>query len=247
MPDDIFHNAQRTAADNNLGLRYITYQMHEVFVHHGRRFEYDYRVWYRRTDGKALMQNVSPTRRGRAETFFGYPFPFSPDINILLNATPPPSPSPPPPPRGSAPPGTAPPLLTVEPVRADRYYDVSLIGTESYHGHLVYHLGLKPVRDEEHHPWKDLWVDIISFEVWKAHASASGRRGPGAGTVDGEAEFTPVGDYWMTADASGDGQVRIGFISDSGHYEYVFHDFGFPQFVPDWYFDEKQFKEHFKR
>jgi hypothetical protein len=244
-PDDIFHRAQKVA-DANPRPRYMTYQMHEVFVHHGRRFEYDYRVWYR-SDGKGLMQNMSPGRHGSTETFYGYPFPFSPDTNILLNATPPPSPGPPPPPVGGLKiPGTPPPILTVESVLSDRYYDVSIVGIEDYRGHPTYHLGLRPVRDEEHHPWKDLWIDVSTFEVWKAHASASGRRGPGAGTIDGEADFSPVGSYWMVANASGDGQVRIGFISDSGHYEYAFSGFSFPDFIPDWYFDEKAFKRHFR-
>lgn len=243
-PDDIFHKAQQAAA-NNPNPPYITYQMHEVFVHHSHRFEYDYRVWYR-ADGKGLMQNLTRTRRGAAtETYFGYPFPFSPNTNIMLNATPPPPPSPPPPPVGGSPiPGTPPPLLSVQAVESDRYYDVRLVGIENYEGHQVYHLGLTPVRDEVHHPWKDLWIDRATFEVWKAHASASGHRGPGAGSVQGDATFSPVGGYWLVTNASGDGQIHIGFISDSGHYEYAFYDFGFPDNVPDWFFDEKQFKRH---
>jgi len=135
--------------------------------------------------------------------------------------------------------------MTVEPVRSDRYYDVSLVGLEDYQGRRVYHLALRAVRDEQAHPWKDLWIDVSSFQVWKAHANASGSKGPGHGSVDATAEFEQVGPYWLLARATGDGEVHIGFISDSGHYEYTFSDFGFPTSIPDWFFDEKAFKRHF--
>jgi len=243
-PDDIFHKAI-AATRNNPDPPYITYMMHEIFVHHGRTFTYDYRVWYR-TDGKGLMQSASPTRNGQAETRFGYPFPSAPDNNILLYATPPPPSSPPPGPIGTPAPGTAPPLLGVQPIVADRYYDVSLLGLEDYEGHPVYHLGLRAVRDEDQHPWKDLWIDVRSFEVWKAHASASGRRGPMTGSIDFSVVFAPVGPYWMVASAVGDGEGHFGFIGDSGHYEYAFSDFGFPATLPDWFFDPKAFYHHFR-
>ena len=243
-PDEIFHKAIR-ALRQNPDPPYITYMMHEVFVHHGRSYAYDYRVWYR-TDGKGLMQDVDSARGGRQDTYFGYPFPSAPDNNILLYATPPPISTPLPSPQNSAPPGMTPaPLLGVEPVRSDRYYDVSFVGRENYEGHQVYHLALRAVRDEQAHPWKDLWIDVNSFQVWKAHANASGSRGPGHGSVDATAEFEQIGPYWLLARATGDGEVHIGFISDSGHYEYTFSDFGFPASVPDWFFDEKAFKKHF--
>jgi hypothetical protein len=79
---------------------FVTYQMHEVFVHHGARQEFDYRVWYR-GDGAGLMQLTSKDRYGRAETHFGYPFPSSPDNDILLYATPDPALTPPPTPSPS--------------------------------------------------------------------------------------------------------------------------------------------------
>jgi len=249
--DYIFSKAAKTARDNARPA-YITYVMHEVFVHHAKRLEYDYRVWYRGDDGKGLMQNLSPGRRGGAETVFGYPFPFSPDVNFLLNATPDPVLTPvPASPTPTAQPGASgakpPAVLGVESVVSNRNYDVSFVGVENYLGHAVYHLALRAVRAERDHPLKDIWVDRTTFQVWKAHAGASGNKGPAAGSISGQAEFAPMGTYWIVQRASGDGQLRFGFLSDSGHYEYVFSDIGFPASLPDWYFDPKSFARHGSR
>jgi len=246
-PDEILGRTETTLRANE-DPPYMAYTMHEVFVHHGNRHEYTYHVWYR-SDGKGLMQSTTPGRRGRPETFFGYPFPSAPDNNILLYATPAPV-SPPPPPVGSPPPGaggiTPPPLLTNETVHGDRYYIVSLVGIEDYQGHPVYHLALRAVRDERSHPWKDLWVDTQTFQVWHAYADALGSSGPLTGRVTADVRFAPVGNYWLVQQATADGQGRIGFISDSGHYEYYFSEFTFPMTLPDWYFDQSAFDRHFR-
>jgi len=226
---------------------YTVYDMHEIFIHHGHQFTYDYHVWYR-ADGAALMQNVATDRAGHHEQRFGYPFPFAPDINILLYATPPPTPtpavvaSPSPSPTGP----TSPPVISVQAITASRYYTVTLVGTEDYQGHSVYHLGLLPLPnvDEKTHPWKDLWVDSQTFEVWRAHARAGGSKGPLTGVIEGTAEFEPVGQFWLLSHASGYGQGRMGFISDSGQYEYFFSGFDFPDSLPDWYFDPNLFRHH---
>jgi hypothetical protein len=246
IPDavDILARAEEVAR-NNADPPYIVYDMHELFVHHGKQYTYDYHVWYR-SDGKGLMQNDVTDRQGNHEQRFGYPFPSSPDANFLLYATPPPSPPPqyivvPTPGPGGR---TAPPVVAVEPVEANRYYDVTFVGVEDYQGHPVYHLGLTPGPnvDEKAHPWKDVWVDTQTFEIWKAHAQASGSKGPAYGSIEATVEFEPVGQYWMISEASGDGQVHFGFISDSGHYEYYFSGFDFPNTLPDWYFDPVAFR-----
>lgn len=222
--------------------------MHEIFVHHGKPYTYDYHVWYRTSDGAGLMQNAVSDRYGHHEQRFGYPFPSSPDANFLLYETPPPTampahfPSPAPLASGQ----TSPPVLVVAPVTASRYYTVSMVGIEDYQGHPTYHLALQPLPDVDQraHPWKDLWVDTQTFEVWKAHADASGSKGPASGSIDATVEFEPVGPYWLIAQATGDGEVHLGFISDSGHYEYYFSGFDFPNTLPDWYFDPKLFRHH---
>ena len=240
--DQIMINAEK-ATRAHLHPQYMTYQMHEIFVHHWQREEDDYRVWYR-ADGKGLMQNISKDRAGRAETYFGYPFPSAPDNDILLYATPDPQLTPPP----TSTPGplasgaTAPPVLIVQPVIGDRYYAVKLVAIEVYNGKPVFHLSMHALRDERAHPWKDLWIDTTTFDVWRAHAHASGSKGPGTGTLDAMVDFAQVGNYWLIAHAVGDGEVHVGPFGDSGHYEYTFHDFGFPDSIPDWYFDAKQFK-----
>ena len=242
--DQIMINAEKATRAHQHPY-FITYQMHELFDHHWQREEYDYRVWYR-GDGKGLMQNISKDRNGRAETYFGYPFPSAPDNDILLYATPDPALTPPPTSTpGPLPSGrTPPPVLTVQPVVGDRYYSVKLVGIEDYNGKPVYHLAMHALRDERAHPFKDLWVDTTTFDVWRAHAHASGSKGPGNGTLDAFVEFEKVGSYWLIAHAIGDGEVHVGPFGDSGHYEYTFHDFGFPPDIPAWYFDKNEFKHH---
>jgi len=235
------------AARTNADPPYTVYDMHEIFIHHGRQFTYDYHVWYR-SDGKGLMQNAVADRNGHKEQHFGYPFPFAPDINILLYATPPPTPMPvvitAPSPDSSG--HTSPPVIGVQAVTANRFYSVSLAGVEDYQGHSVYHLSLlpQPNVDEKAHPWKDLWVDAQTFEVWKAHARASGTKGPLSGAIEGTAEFEPVNGFWLLSHVTGYGEGHLGFISDSGQYEYYFSGFDFPDSLPDWYFDPDKFRHH---
>ena len=241
----ILRNAE-AAARANPDPPYTIYDMHEIFIHHGHQFTYDYHVWYR-ADGKALMQNVVTDRGGHHEQHFGYPFPFAPDINILLYSTPPPTATPaavatqnP----GMS--GTAPPVVSVQVITANRYYSVTLVGLEDYQGHSVYHLALTPAPnvDQKAHPWRDLWVDTHTYEVWKAHALGCCSIGLATGVIEGTAEFEPVGQYWLLAHASGYGQGHIAFLSDSGQYEYYFSGFDFPDSLPDWYFDPDLFRHH---
>jgi hypothetical protein len=241
----IFSTAQRVARENP-DPPYMTYQMHEIFVHHGKPFNYDYRVWYR-SDGKGMMQDMAPSRNGGHTPIFGYPFPVAPDDNILLYATPAPR-STVPPPVGSPqtmPSGVpTPAVLGVQSVTADRYYKVWFVGIEDFDGHHTFHIGMQSLNDDRTHPWKDMWVDTQTFEVWKAHASGSGSKGPATGSVEADVWFGQVGSYWLITRAQGDGQVRMAFLSDSGHYEYYFSAFGFPNTLPDWYFDPALFKHH---
>ena len=242
----ILRNAE-AAARANPDPPYTVYDMHEIFTHHGRQFTYDYHVWYR-ADGQGLMQNAATNWQGRHEQRFGYPFPFAPDINILLYATPPPTPMPvviaTPSPAESG--KTPVPLIGVQAVTANRFYSVTLVGSEDYQGHGVYHLALTPLPsvDEKSHPWKDLWVDTQTFEVWKAHARASGTKGPLTGSIEGTAEFQPVNGFWLLSHVTGSGEGHMGFISDSGQYEYYFSGFDFPNTLPDWYFDPDKFRHH---
>jgi len=154
--------------------------------------------------------------------------------------SPPPTSTPGPVPSGHTPP----PVIAVQPIVGDRYYAVKLVAIEDYDGKPVFHLAMHALRDERAHPWKDLWVDTATFDVLRAHAHASGSKGPGVGTLDAMVEFEQVGPYWLISHAVGDGDVHVGPFGDSGHYEYTFSDYGFPDNIPDWYFDPKQFKRH---
>jgi hypothetical protein len=242
----ILDNAE-SVARGNPDPPYIVYDMHEIFIHHGRQFTYDYHVWYRTSDGKGLMQNVVADRRGQHEQHFGVPFPFPPDMNFLLYATPPPTPAPPviaiPSPASGR---TPPPLISIQPVRANRYYSITLVGVEDYEGRSVYHLGFTPLPNvsQKDHPLRDLWVDTQSFQVWKAHADAAGSLGPLTGEIGGTAEFQPVNGNWLMSHVTAFGKGHAFIISDSGQYEYYFSGFDFPNTLPDWYFDPDLFRHH---
>lgn len=243
--DEILIKAQQTTRQHPFPA-FVTYQMHELFDHHGQRFEYDYRVWYR-GDGQGLMQNLSKDHFGRAETYFGRPFPIEPVANIILYATP--APLPPPPAESPVPLAsgqTPPPVLITQPVIGDRYYSVQVAGLEIYNGRPVFHLTMHALTDEVQHPLKDLWVDVVTFEVWKAHVMAHGAKGAMTGSIDAVSEFEPASGYWVIKHmvADGEGHVGIRLLGDSAHYEYTFSEFGFPSFVPDWYFDKGKFKHH---
>ena len=245
-PNTIFRRAAAVARENPEP-DYAVYDMHEIFIHHGRQFTYDYHVWYRTSDGKALMQNTVSDWRGGHEQHFGYPFPFAPDINFLLNQTPPPTMAPPtiayPSPAAGK---TSPPLIGVQAVTANRFYNLSLSGVEDYQGRPVYHLSLTPLPSvsEKDHPLKDLWVDTQTFQVWKAHADASGSQGVLSGEIGGIAEFEPVNGYWLLSHVTGYGKGHALIISDSGQYEYYFSGYDFPNSLPNWYFDPDLFRHH---
>lgn len=242
-PDEVLGRTEN-AARLNPNPQYLVYKMHEIFVHHGKPHTYDYQVWYR-SDGQGLMQNLAPGRRGKNETFFGYPFPASPDANFIFYATPPPV-STPPPPVGSPIPGNSAPIVAQQHVSSDRYYVASLSGLNRYQGHTVYLLSLRGIRNDNYHRWKQLqlWVDIDSFQVWKLSGIAGGNYGPLSGEATIQAQFAPTGNYWLMKQVTADGEGRVGFLSDSGHYEYYFSDFGFPNTLPDWYFNEADFDRH---
>jgi hypothetical protein len=244
--DAILIKAQLTTRQHRFP-PFVTYQMHEIFDHHGQHLQFDYRVWYR-GDGQGLMQNLSKDRFGRAETFFGRPFPIEPVANIILYATP--APRPPPPPSTSPLPlasgETPPPVLFSQPILGDRFYSVQLAGLEIIDGRPMFHLTMHALMDEVQHPLKDLWVDVVTFEVWKAHLAAHGSKGSMTGSIDAVSEFQPLEGYWVISHmvANGEGHFGIRLLGDSAHYEYTFSDFAFPSYVPDWYFDKQKFRHH---
>src|ERR1700686_1172387 len=90
---------------------------------------------------------------------------------------------------------TPPPVLITQPVIGDRYYSVQVAGLEIYNGRPVFHLTMHALTDEVQHPLKDLWVDVVTFEVWKAHVMAHGAKGAMTGSIDAVSEFEPASGY----------------------------------------------------
>jgi hypothetical protein len=63
------------------------------------------------------------------------------------------------------------PLKTIASVVAKRApaYRIDLAGTEEVAGHLSYHLVFHPLYDDGRHNLRDLWIDVASYDLWKAH------------------------------------------------------------------------------
>lgn len=61
---------------------------------------------------------------------------------------------------------TADPIQTIAVVRAvDRAYDIAYLETATLGTHTVYHLRLRPLRDPQAYPLRELWVDATTYEV----------------------------------------------------------------------------------
>jgi len=161
-PDDIFLQAQ--AAWNNRVLPpYESFRIpcQETFLAQKCRPNAEVEFIVRLADGRTYAQTVGPEgsqelmRGGYITGPAGAPFGFY--RRVPTAATEPPSP----------PPNLAPdPLGTIATVQAvDKAYDVTLVGSEIIDGRDSYHLQLRPLRDPDRYPLRDLWVERSGFEV----------------------------------------------------------------------------------
>lgn len=123
-----------------------------------------------------------------------------------------------------APPNLAPdPIGTIATATAvDRAYAIDLAGTETLGAYTCWHLRLRPLRDPQHYPLRELWIDQASYEVvrlvyaWPFNAT----------TATITYDFAPAGAQriWSI--------VHIAAQSGSQHVSEDLEDITFPQEAP---------------
>ena len=105
------------------------------------------------------------------------------------------------------------PIATIATVSAvDRAYDIALVGTEAVDGHSCYYLRLRPLRDPQAYPLRELWVDT-------------------AVTYD----FAPVGasGFWSIVHIDAAAVSHGLFATHAEHVSEDLHNITFPASEPD--------------
>jgi hypothetical protein len=141
------------------------------------------------------------------------------------------------------------PLRTIASVVAKRGpdYRIDIAGIEDVNGHRSYHLAFHPLFDEVRHNLRDLWVDVTTYDLWRAHyigaysLSGTGYFSPS----DVTAYFKPVAAYWIVSETAFSYRNR-GPDSGGFVFDVLIDDIVFPQALPDWVFDSVQYRQHQK-
>jgi hypothetical protein len=131
-----------------------------------------------------------------------------------------------------------PPNLAEDPMTAittvtavDRAYEITLAGTEAIGACTCYHLHLRPLRDPQSYPLRELWVDTTSYDVVRLTYV----RPYNATIADVTYDFAPVGPRAIWAIVHIQAQaVTHGFLNT--HVEKVDEDLAniaFPASEPD--------------
>lgn len=132
-------------------------------------------------------------------------------------------------------------------VYANPAYDISLVGTELIDGNSAYHLQLRPLSDPERHNLRDLWVDVNTFDIWKAHFIGTYPALVPYGTpplvpCDITAYFRESLAYWTA--------YRLSWTYDYDGSRFAFDthigEIAFPNSLPDWLFDPAAYAQHEK-
>lgn len=113
---------------------------------------------------------------------------------------------------------------------------------ETVDGHETYHLRLRPRTEPEKHNLRDLWIDIRSHDLWKAHFT--GRYEPSANApvspTDVTVNFRNVLGCWVV--------TRAVWTYEDAPIAYRFDvqndEIGLPGSLPDWLFSAAQYREH---
>jgi hypothetical protein len=113
---------------------------------------------------------------------------------------------------------------------------------ENVDGHQAYHLQLAPRSDPEKHNLRDLWIDVTTHDLWKAHfvgRYAPTPRDPVSPT-DVTVYFRNVLGCWIVSHAVWTYQnppVSFEFDVQS-------NEIGLPASLPDWLFNADEYRQH---
>ena len=113
---------------------------------------------------------------------------------------------------------------------------------EEIEGHASYHLRLRPLGDPRKHNLRDLWVDVTTDDLWKAHFIGTYAPGPHApvSPTDVTVYFRRVVGCWVVTRA-------LWTYEDSPlHYDFDVQndEIALPGTLPDWLFDATEYRRH---
>lgn len=197
-----------------------------------------YRVWYRASDVKTLMQDVQSSDVSVVPPV-PWPLDFTDcarDCNAPVNEKVR---------MGSVTVNQMAKLLSSIAVDQHDQYRITLAGVETDNGQPAYHLLLQNVAgDPNQHPLRELFVDTRSFRVRQVVLEV-GQHGPlFGGSLQLRAHFSMVGPYWINTDGEVAGGGHYAFLHLNGSYAFHASNFDFPKRLPSWYFNASAFKLH---
>ena len=124
------------------------------------------------------------------------------------------------------------PMQTIAVVKAvDRAYDISYIETTTIGAHSVYHLRLRPLRNPQQYPLRELWVDTTTYDVVRLTYVWPYNDTTASVTYD----FAPVGPekLWSIVHIDAQATSHGLFTTHTEHVSEDLHDITFPANVPD--------------
>jgi hypothetical protein len=135
----------------------------------------------------------------------------------------------------------APPNLAADPIATiatvsvvDRAYDITLAGIETIDPHRCYHLRLRPLRDPQNYPLRDVWVDTSTYDVVRLTYVQPFNTNLATVTYD----FAPVGsqNVWSIVHIDATATIHDLLATHTDHVSEDLHDIEFPASEPDDYF-----------
>ncbi len=113
---------------------------------------------------------------------------------------------------------------------------------EDVEGHPTYHLQLRPRSDPQKHNLRDLWIDVQTYDLRKAHFV-----GQYAPTPKAPVSPTDVTVYFRNAVGCWVVTHAIWTYQDapvSFEFDVVNNEIGLPAILPDWLFDAEKYRQH---
>ncbi len=109
-------------------------------------------------------------------------------------------------------------------------------------GHQTYHLQLHPTSDPRKHNLRDLWIDVATHDLWKAHFVGTYTPFPGAPISDTDVTvyFRSVVGCWVVT------RALWTYDDPPIHYDFDVQndEIGLPRTLPDWLFDAAEYRRH---
>jgi len=126
-------------------------------------------------------------------------------------------------------------------------YALELAATETVDGHPAYHVRLRPLGDPQRHNLRDLWIDVETFDIRRAHFVGSYPALVPYGSSplvpsDITADFEPILTYWIVH------RLVWTYDYDGSHFAFDTYigEIAFPNALPGWLFEASAYAQHQK-